>query len=296
MKKTIIIVLSIVIALVLLRIVLEPKEHPDPFAKFKESDLTIVKKELPDSLLSIQNVAAQIRAKRILLFGEDHHVIEPQQYFTNLLEQLSDSSIVILLELSENSQSDIDFYISTGEEKYLKAVFDKSNNLPLEHILRWSFKNKNKIKKVIAFDENFLHVGFNRLFLTDTRNGTMANVIYTSYINYPDSRIAAYGGQMHMLKGGRYRYDSESRIPIYTRLLNLGISRHSVCSIMLSGKGKFPLDSVWQTPGAILTKSALGKLPFEYFINSPVFRVGKAEELFDIFINLGSLTEISTNK
>ncbi len=282
--------------LVLLRIVLEPKEHPDPFRGFKDSDLTIVKKELPNSQLSIHDIAVQIHSKRILLVGEDHHVREPQQYFTNLLEQLGDSSIVILLELSEDSQSDIDSYILSGEEKYLKAVLDKNNNLTLEHILQWSFKNKDRIKKVIAFDENFWHVGFNRLFLTDTRNETMANAIYTSYINFPNSRIAAYGGQMHMLKGGRYRYDSESRLPIFPRLLQLGIPDSIISSIMLSGKTKFSLDAIWETPGAILTKGALGKLPFEYFINSTVFRVKNAEELFDIFINLGDLTEISKHK
>jgi len=292
MKKTIIIVVSAIIALVFLRIILEPKEHPDPFTGFKNSDLAVVKNELHNSQLSIQDVATQIKLKKILLVGEDHHVTEPQQYFTNLLEQLGDSSLVILLELSEDSQSDIDSYILSGEEKYLRAVLGKSNNLTLEHILKWSFKNKTKIKKVLAFDENFWHVGFNRLFLTDSRNETMAQAIYTSYINNSNSRIVAYGGQMHMLKGGRYRYDNESRVPIFTRLLKLGISESEISSIMLSGKTKFPLDSIWQTPSAVLTKGAFGKLPFEYFINSPVFKVKNAEELFDIFVNLGDLTDI----
>jgi len=296
MKKIILSTLAVIISVIIIRVILEPAESQLPFVKFKDSDIPIVKSVLPNSLLSIADVSIKLHPKRILLIGENHFVTEPQIYLTKLLEQLNDSSLVILLELSEDSQKDIDTYLASGDEKYLEAVFKKSNNLPLEYILRWSFKNKNRIRRVVAFDQNFWHVGINRLFLTDSRNETMAQSVYSAYEKFPNSRIIAYGGQMHMLKGGRYRYDKENREPIFIRLKKFGVSDSVISSVMLSGQMKFPLDSIWKTPGAILSAGVLGKLPYEYFINYPVFGVKTAEELSDIFVNLGGLTEISTNK
>ncbi|MBI1769435.1 MAG: hypothetical protein HY089_10060 [Ignavibacteriales bacterium] len=293
MKKSLVITICVIAALVAVRIALEPSEHPPPFREFKPLELEHARAELPLALQNIHDLGVQLQSQRVILVGEEHFYIEPQQFLTNLLELLNDSSIVVLLELSEDSQDAIDAYLQTGDEARLEPIWRKSNNLPYRLIVQWAFKNKSRVRKVVAFDQNFSRVGLNRLLLTDTRNQTMADAIYTAFVDYPKARIVAYGGQMHMTMAGRYRYDNDSRIPAGARLVQLGIPRSQICSIMLSGRTTFPLDSIWKTPGAILARNELGKLPYEYFINYPIFGAQQAGELFDIFVNLGELTEIS---
>ncbi len=209
-----------------------------------------------------------------------------------MLDSLRDSSLVLLLELSEDSQHDIDLFMESGDESQLRPVWKKKGNLPLQRLVHWAYQNRKQVRKVVAFDQNFWQVGFNRLLLSDTRNQTMCDAVLEAYRKFPDATIVAYGGQMHMTLSGRYRYDSESRSPAGARILRAGIPRTEVLSLMLGGQGHFPVDTVWKTPGAASMKGPLGDLPYEVFINYPVFGSTRAGELFDVFVNLGSVTKI----
>lgn len=293
MKKKLLITAGCILVVVLLRVILEPKDHPLPFHEFRPSDVDLARAELSGSLLDVKALAALMQSRRLLLVGESHFVREPQRYLTTLLEQLHDSSVVLLLELSQDSQEDIDSYMKSGNDGQLAPVWQKNYNLPYAYIMKWAFANKSRVQKVIAFDQNFLRVGLNRLFLTDTRNRTMSDAILEAYEQYPAARIVAYGGQMHMTMAGRYRLDRENRSPAGARLLLAGIPRPEIFSVMLDGRGRFPLDSIWKMSGAVATSGSMGKLPYEYYINYPVFGVRQAAELFDAFVNLGELTEIT---
>ena len=295
-KKRLVIAVFIIALIIAVRMILEPKESNPSFKGFNKDDIGKIKSELSATLMNIDEVSAFLAPKKIVLVGENHFVAEPQIYFTQILDKLNDKPIVLLLELSQDSQEEIDAYLSTGDEKHLQKVFENGHNLPLEYILKWAFDNKWRIKKVIAFDENSLHVLFNRIFLTDTRNETMAEKVYSSLKEFQDARILVYGGGMHILKNGRYRYDSDTRSPIFPRLKKMGVPENEIASVMLSGTDRFPLDSLWRTKGGIKLNSNLGNMPYEYFIDYPVFGIQKACEAYDLFINLGTLTEIRKAK
>ncbi len=292
MKRWILISVGTLLALVLLRIVLEPSDHPLPFRGFGAGDLERVQAGLTTSLMTQDDVITLSGSKRVILVGENHFLVEPQRYVTALLDSIRSSSLVLLLELSKDSQHDIDLYMESGDESRLRPVWENKRNLPLHHLVHWAYQNRKQVKKVVAFDENFWQVGLNRLFLSDTRNQTMCDALVEAYRKFPDARIVAYGGQMHMTLSGRYRFDSESRSPAGARILRAGIPRTEVLSVMLGGQGYFPADTVWKTPGAASMKGPVGDLPYEFFINYPVFGSARAGELFDVFVNLGPVTTI----
>ncbi len=286
------IVLIVLVAIIAVRMLLEPKESNSRFKGFNKSDIVKLKSGLADTMMNVDDVAALLSNKKIILAGESHFVIEPQEYFTRLVSKLNDKPAVILLEVSSKSQEDINSYLSTGDEKYLNKAFKEGNNLPLDYIVKWAFNNKERVKKVIAYDQSPFQIILNRVFLNDTRNESMAEAVFSAFKENPDARIYAYGGGMHMLKNGRYRYDSATRETILPRLKKMGVPETVIENIMLSGSKRFPLDTLWQRPGAIKMDSELGRMPYEYFIDYPVFGIKTAGEAYDIFINLGSLTDI----
>lgn len=97
---------------------------------------------------------------------------------------------------------------------------------------------------------------------------------------------------MHMLLAGRYRYDREDRTPAGALLLRAGVPRDRLRSLLLSGRGRSPLDQAWPGPGVLAMTGEVGQEAWPYFIDYPVFRAASGRDLFDLFVHLGPLTRV----
>jgi len=303
-KKIVIPVISIlvvIIVLVVLRFTLCPEQKAVEYRKVTIPEKTMVDigSRIEEMRLDIQRLTEKLNGRRVLLIGEEHMKKEIIDYFLEILNNLPDNRLVLNLEWPEAVQGFIDSYMESGEETYLEKINNFPHLLPYEAILRWAFKNKSRVVKVYAMDENTGRIRFNRMVLcTDTRNQTMAKKIYQSYNDFPEARIIAYGGMMHMLKSGRYRYDVESRTPAGNLVVTkMGIPKEDVRIVMINGEGKFPLAPAWKgTPGALEMTGGFANLPFDYFFEYPIFRVKTAAELFHVFVNVGTLSPIETGR
>lgn len=291
-KRLGLVTVGAVVLLVAGRIAIEPREHAVPLARLDGATTERLRVALAAERRPVSDLPALVRSRRVVLVGEVHLTNEPQQALAELIERLGDPETVLLLELSKKSQPGLDRFLETGDEASLARVWAQRSNLPLQLVLRRVRDLRPKVKRVIAMDENQGRIALNRLFLTDTRNQTMADAIVDAYRRYPRARIVAYGGQMHMLLAGRYRYDDPSRVPAGARLAGLGIPRSDVYSVMLSGRGRFPTDSIWPGPGVVTTAGSAGELPYRYFLDGAVFGETRARSLFDAFVNLGALTDV----
>jgi hypothetical protein len=298
---SIISLLMVTLVLVVLRIVFCPERKDVESRKvtIPGETLEAISNQLEDKLLDIQALSEKLKNSRILLVGETHFKKEVIDYFLKLLEHLPDPHLVLNLELPDSVQDFIDGYMENGEERYLEELRKCRNCLPYEEIIRWAFKNKNRVKKVYAMDESRGRIRFMRVILcTDTRNKTMAGKIYETYEHFPNAKIIGYGGQMHMLKSGRYRYDTNNRTPAGNLVVtDMGIPAEEVRIVMLDGKGGFPLSPAWKDKtGAIEVKGELADIPFEYFWEYPIFRVKKVVELCHFFVNVGKLSPIKRDR
>lgn len=259
-----------------------------------DSAISRMAKDVAASLLDIDSVAKRVVERRVLLVGETHFKNETMEYFIHLLEKLPNEQLIVHLELPEEVQKVIDDYFINGDEKYLQEIKSNSDCLPYSKILSWCYANRKRVKKIIAVDENYSHIFMMRAVCHDTRNKTMAEKIFQSYKNFPDAKIIFYGGQMHTLKSGRYLYDVDNRTPAGKRLIELGIKENDIFTILLEGKDRFPLSRAWgNEKGAIALDNKFLSLPINYFFTEPIFNVKNGSDLFDFYVNLGMLTEIS---
>jgi hypothetical protein len=247
---------------------------------------------LESRLLTPNELAASLGERRILLLGEVHRFNETLAYLTDLMERLDDRPISLLLEMHADSQDLIDLYLEDGDEGVLDELFRPGRNLPYQHILRWARGNRERLRCVLAMDESRTEIMCKRVFLSDTRNQTMAEAIAGQYEGDPDVRVIAYGGQLHMGMAGRYRFDNPSREPVGSRLVRMGIARSDLASVMLSGNDRFHLHEVWTRPGALPIADALPTIPIAYLNDGAIYGVTHAGELFDYFVNLGPMTRV----
>ncbi|TNF74481.1 MAG: hypothetical protein EP299_07145 [Acidobacteria bacterium] len=246
------------------------------------------------NLLDVEELASRIGGKRVLLIGEDHLFKEPVIYATTLMDAFGDRPVSLLLELPAAIQPAIDHYLEECTEPALASVFEGQLVLALQDLLRWACNHPERARAVKAMDENMLDILLKRLFLTDTRNETMARAIVSEYEDDPDTLVVAYAGQLHMTQAGRYRYNQPDREPAGSRIHRMGVPDGEIVGIMLNGGDKFHLHEVWKSPGALPMEGAAASIPYAYFIDYPIFGVKEASELFDYFVNLGSLTPVQT--
>jgi hypothetical protein len=251
--------------------------------------------DLSGRLLGLHELATAVRERRVLLVGENHLYKEPPAYLTALLDELHDAPANLLLELPRNLQPAIDDYLRNGNEAVLDAMFNGKRILQLQHVLRWAHEHRTKVPTVLAFDEPQYERLLKRAYLTDTRNRTMARAITRLWREHPDRRVVAYGGQLHMMKTGRYRVDEPSRDTAGSRLPALGVPPHEIASVMLSGGENFRLHILWEKPGALPMDGDPARIPVAYLIDYPIFDVAFADEASDYFVNLGPLTKIEVS-
>ena len=250
---------------------------------------------LSDRLLGLPELAAAVSARRVLLVGEDHLYEEPPAYLTALLDELywsGGTAASLLLEMPRNLQPAIDDYLRTGDEAALTEIFTGKPVLQLQHVLRWAHRHRARVPSVLAFDEPQYEILLKRSYLTDTRNLTMARAILRAREEHPDRRVVAYGGQLHMMRAGRYRVDEPSRDTAGSRLPGLGVPPDEITSVMLAGGHDFHLHSIWERPGALPVDGRPVRIPIAYLIDYAIFGVAFADEAFDYFVNLGPLTRI----
>ncbi len=267
--------------------------------EMRESNITDeISSEIADKieheLLSIPELANELRNSRLLLFGEPHLKIEVMEYFTEVLDNLNDNEIVLNIELPPSAQDEIDNYMETGEEKYLDSLALCKTCLPLPAILRWCYKNRERVVKINAVDEEIERIFRKRdCFCMDTRNRTMFHNVFKSYHEYPNARILFYGGQLHTMKSGRYKYDIPNRVSCGSRLIGSSIPDQDIKVIMISGEDDFPLAPAWRNvKGAMDVRDKFFDLPVTYFYTYPLYRLSYAGEMFDFFVNVGQTTMI----
>ena len=191
--------------------------------------------------MGLEDLAATVREKRVLLVGEDHHYEEPPAYLTTLLELIDEKPVSLLLEMPADVQDSIDRYLQEGGDEILDEIFTGKPVLKLQRLLRWARENPQRVASVIAFDEPMDEIRLKRSYLADTRNVTMSDWIHREWKTHPDLRIVAYGGQLHLMKAGRYRFNQPSRQPAGSRLTGLGIPENEIAVIILSGGENFHL-------------------------------------------------------
>ena len=258
-----------------------------PPLKFSSLELESILQKISKSLVSQDDFLSALKGRRILLVGETHYKIEAISFFISLLSKIKESPLVLLLELPAGLQPYLDSYLSKGEEKFLAEGWEKFDALPYKDVLRWAWQNKNRIVRVVAMDEGKFRIRLTRLLLTDTRNATMANHIFNAYQNFPNAKILVYGGQLHMLLSGRYRYDVENREPAGHRLLKLGLDRNAVSTILLAGVNDLPIEKAWALPGILSTEKEAGILSIAHYIDYPIFKVKHSKDAFDYLVHLG---------
>ena len=265
---------------------------PSPPGVGPPPDEIITSEELSDSILGIDGLAEQIRAKRVLLVGEDHLFNEPPAYLTALLDRLGDRSVSLLLELPNDIQPLLDRSIGAGDEKILSEIFDGRQVLQLQTILRWAHENRDGLLGIRAMDEPLYEILLRRAYFQDTRNQIMAQALFEAWEQHPGGRVVAYAGQLHMMRAGRYRYDQPSRETAGSRLVGMGVPRDQVVTIQMNGGESFHLAAVWEKPGVLPMKGELARIPIAYFIDYPIFGASTGGDLFDYFVNLGPLTRV----
>ncbi|MFC2121550.1 hypothetical protein ACFLTI_08145, partial [Bacteroidota bacterium] len=251
-----------------------------------------ISEKIDNKLLSISALAEELRESRMLLFGEPHLQVEVMNYFTEILDHLQDEQIVLNVELPPSLQENIDHYMESGEERFLDSMAECKSCLPLQEIFRWCYKNRNRVIRIFAVDEELDRILFKRRCLCmDTRNRTMSGQVYKTYQDYPDARIIFYGGQLHVMKSGRYKYDIPNRVSAGTRLINSDIPDKDIKVIMISGEDDIPLSKAWKgIKGALDVRGIFYEIPITYFYTFPLYRLSYAGDMFDFYVNVGKTT------
>lgn len=275
-----------------LRTALEPAETPAPGLKLSANERDRIRALASASAADAGRRLADLSGVEVLLVGEEHRTLETQAWLVRLLDGATDRRIVLLLELPSGLQPEVDRWVATGRSPGLEEAIRQGSALPLGKILSWAYRNRARLSRVAAFDEDRSRIVLNRAFLRDTRNATMAGAILAARREHPGDLVVAYGGQMHMLLDGRYRYDREDRVPAGARLLRSGVPRERLRSVLLSGEGHAPVCEAWGGPGVLATSDPIGSEAWAVFVDYPLFRVTTTRGLFDYFVNLGPLTRI----
>lgn len=275
-----------------LRLALAPAESSPPPVDLSPQARARLAARARASEVPAEAWRADLAAVDILLVGEEHFYREPKRFLCELLEAVEGRRVSLLLELPAGVQPQVDEWLRTGASPGLAALIREGDALPYGEILSWAHRHPERLSRVAAMDEDRARIVMNRALLRDTRNRTMARAILAARRERPADLAVAYGGQMHMLLAGRYRYDREDRMPIGARLLQAGVPRARIRSVLLSGQGRAPLDQAWPGPGILAMSGAVGAEAWGYFIDYPVFRTASARELFDHFVHLGPLERL----
>lgn len=284
-------VVLVVAGLVAVRAWLEPKEAQDPEVDLSTEATKRIAMSGEQSRVDEKSLEQAVGSADVLLVGEDHFYRETNEFLTRTLSSVEGRRVTLLLEIPEFLQPAVDEYVATGRSPSFDEAVRNGESLPFQQILAWAHRNRAKVSRVVAFDEGSTTIFLNRALLRDTRNETMADAILAARMVAPQDLVVAYGGQLHMILAGRYRYDIPNRTPAGALLLTRGVDRARLVSVMLSGKGKSPAADI--LPAGIYAASAqLGDAPFAYFIQYPIFRASTARELFDFYANLGELTRV----
>lgn len=278
-------------ALLLVRALLAPDWHGVAYADFEPAEVDQLRRLLEPALLDRAALVGRLAPARFLLVGETHFKNETVEWLLGLLDELGDAPLVLLLELPRSVQGAIDAYLDSGDERQFAGIWGEHEALPYQPILRWARAHRERIERVVAFDEERWRTVVARALLDDSRNETMATALATAAAEHPAARIVAYGGSMHMMLAGRYRFDVDNRRPAGARLLELGVPRDEIVSIALDGDG-MPAAAAWPGGTILDLRGAAGLLPFEYFHVYPIYRAARIRELHDYFVQLGPLTEI----
>lgn len=279
-----------------LRAALEPRETPAPGLKLSEEERGRIGALAHASAADAGRRLADLSGIDVLLVGEEHFYVETQAWLATLLDGATDRRITLLVELPRGLQPAVDRWIATGRSGPLEEAMRSGNALPYGDLLSWAHRNRSRLSRVVAMDEDGSRIFWNRVVLRDTRNRTMAAAVLSARRADPEGLVVAYGGQMHMLLAGRYRYDREDRVPAGARLLREGFPRERIRSVLLSGEGKAPVCEAWARPGALDMADAIGAEPWALFVDYPIFRAVAGRELFDVFVNLGPLTRVSRSE
>jgi hypothetical protein len=181
LKITGVLLFSLVLV-VLVRWMLAPPAPKFLDVTISADESTKLSTKISRHLIDIKMLSDQLSSSRIWLVGEEHFYNETISFFLKLLETVPDRKIVLLIELPREKQEVIEAYMATGDEKQFDLIWgdDGDSCLPYFNILRWAFKNKDRILGVRAMDENQWHITLMRALLTDTRNETMAQAIETT--------------------------------------------------------------------------------------------------------------------
>ncbi|MDT8067661.1 MAG: hypothetical protein ROO76_05785 [Terriglobia bacterium] len=292
--KSVVIAVSFITILVAVRVALEPRMGPLNVVGVPENERPHVRGMLAASAVDRSELLSQLARKRVLLIGEAHFQQEPQVWLQGLLDDLyakDGHGTVLLLELPKHVQQQIDSYLETGDESALDEAFRGSDVLPYRSTVRWARTHRAAVARIVADDENSWHVGLMRLLLTDTRNDTMARAIAAAAQAYPAQRIVAYGGRMHMMNGGRYMYDSNSRRPVGARLPAMGVARQDIAAVWLFA-GEAPVDGVWDTEDTVTFGGPAGDLLITKLEDNPIFGAIRLKEIADYAVQLGPATPI----
>lgn len=274
------------------RAALAPSESDPPKVDLSPSARARLAERARASAAGVERLHREMPALEILLVGEEHFYRETVRFLCGLLDTVEGRKVALLLELPSGMQPEVDEWTRTGTSAALAAAMSRGDALPLGEALTWAHRNPARISRVVAMDEDSTRIFVNRALLRDTRNETMARAILEERRRRPADLIVAYGGQMHMLLGGRYRYDLEDRTPAGARLLRAGVPRAKIRSVILSGTGKSHVADAWAGPGVLAMSSEIGAEPWPYFIDYPIFGAAAARDLFDDFVVLGELTRL----
>ncbi len=292
--RRLVVVASVVAVLVATRVLLEPRMGPFNVVRIPANERAQVKHALAASAVDRSALVSELCAKRVLLIGEEHFQQEPQTWLQGVLSDLQASdgrAAVLVLELPKHVQPQIDAYLATGDESVLDEAFKRSDVLPYKSTVQWARAHREAVTAIRVDDENFWHIGLMRLLLTDTRNDTMARAIAAAAQTYPGQRIVAYGGRMHMMNGGRYLYDRNTRRPIGARLPALGIAKKDFAAVWLFA-GEAPVDGLWDTQFTVTFAGPAGDLLISKVEDNPIFGAVRLKEVADYAVQLGPATPI----
>jgi hypothetical protein len=277
------------------RVALEPRPAPSHVIALTSEQRVQASASLAASAVDRRTLVAAVAATRVVLVGESHFVEEPITWLCGLLDELHAAHgrrAVLVLELLRRGGADIDRYFATGDEEALGAAFGWGA-LPYQRIVRWARAHPEAVAGVVAADENPWHSGVMRLFLTDTRNDTMARAVAAA-AQTGSARVVAYGGALHMMKSGRYLYDSDTRRPMGARLPALGIPVGDTAVVWLFA-GDPPGDGAWEQPGAVVLAGKAGDLALAQIEEARIFGATRFGDIVDYAVYLGPATSIANH-
>ncbi len=280
--------------LVAARLAAQPRRGPRRELTPSGQERAQIGAALKASSLDRRDLIEAVGSRRILLVGESHFEAEPQEFTEDLVADLharDGRGTALLLELPSGMQEAIDAYLATGEEKEMARAWRSHQALPYRPLVRWARLHPHLVTRVIAYDEPSARIAMMRLFLTDTRNATMARAILAAARAAPQDRVLAFGGRLHMMNAGRYMYDSPTRSPIGARLRADGVPASDIAAIWLF-TGASPAGGAWREPGAVSLAGPAGRLRIETLEAEAVYGASLLSEVADFAVFLGPGTKL----